>query len=40
MGVLDGHRIWDEIEQRWSAWLAPEREPELVERLAARFSRR
>jgi hypothetical protein len=39
MGVPDGERIWLDVERRWSRWLAPEREPELVAHLAERFSR-
>jgi hypothetical protein len=40
MGVPDGERIWNEIEEQWAEWLSPERESELVERLAARFNSR
>ncbi len=40
MGVPGGAEIWAEVEDRWSEWLAPEREAELVERLAERFRSR
>ena len=40
MGVPDGERIWNEIEEQWAEWLVPERETALVERLAARFNSR
>ena len=40
MGVPDGERIWNGIEERWAEWLVPERESALVERLAARLNSR
>jgi hypothetical protein len=40
MGVPDGARIWEDIERRWASWLVPERDADVVERLAERFSPR
>jgi hypothetical protein len=40
MGVADGERIWNEAEARWAWWLAPEHEPDVIARLAERFSPR
>jgi hypothetical protein len=40
MGVVGGAAIWAEIEAAWDGLLDPDREPALVEHLAARLSRR
>lgn len=39
MGVPDGEAIWRAVEERWSALLDPDAEPQLLVHLASRLSR-